>query len=59
MDAGDVKYREGDGGGGYGAVTSMIVAKVEDGPKITKGDFHGMGPSPALRKVSDHMKMWR
>ena len=57
MDAGDVKYREGDGGGGYGTVTSMIVAKVEDGPKITKGDFHEMGPSPALRKVSDHMKM--
>ena len=50
MDAGDIKYSEGDRGGWYHAGTSVIVAEAEDGAKVFEGYVCKMSPSPVLIK---------
>jgi len=55
MDAGEIKYCEGDGGGWYGAGTSVVMAKVEDDTNVFERHSFEMGSSPTLRKVSIHV----
>ena len=50
MDAGDIKYGEGDQGGWYCAGTSVVVAEAEDGAKVFEGYVCKMSPSPVLIK---------
>ena len=51
VDTGHVENGEGDGGGQYNAVVSMVMAEVKDGTKVFEGYSRKMGSSPLVKQI--------